>query len=213
MECIDRSAACTAAAAIGRAAFPMAKIQMRRERSRFNSSIARVVAGPGAAAAMAPSYNSNNSSGPTRTGVATSPALMRGTRRLQRCRHEPGKLRIRVGGEDVEAHHTAGDVSIRSHDEHVARVELAVGGTVLFCDCLIGIAGEQVRKSGLTRPIGLGGIGVDADADHDHLFPVVEERGVLITVRLHLNRSATCSRFWEKREYHGLASIVAELDR
>src|ERR1043166_7148976 len=59
--CIDRSSELTAAAAIGVAALPNAKIQTRDARLSERASIARAVAVLGDAAARAASYNSNRS--------------------------------------------------------------------------------------------------------------------------------------------------------
>jgi hypothetical protein len=56
-------------------------------------------------------------------------------------------------------------------------------------------------------------IRIDADANDDHFLSVIEERGVLITVRLHLNRSAFGPGFREERQYHRLAPKLGELDR
>jgi hypothetical protein len=63
------------------------------------------------------------------------------------------------------------------------------------------------------RPVGLSRISVDADADHDDLLSGIEERGVLITVRLHLDRSAFCSCLWEKGEDDDLAAEIREANR
>src|SRR6185503_6949627 len=63
------------------------------------------------------------------------------------------------------------------------------------------------------RPVGLRGIGVGTDADHDDFLSVVEELGVLITVLLHLNRSALGPCLREEGDHDRLAAIVAELDR
>src|SRR3954468_4868635 len=57
------------------------------------------------------------------------------------------------------------------------------------------------------------GVGVDADADDDDVASVVEERGVLITVRLHLDGSALGPRLVKEGEYDGASAIVGESDR
>ena len=54
---------------------------------------------------------------------------------------------------------------------------------------------------------------VGADADDGHSLAVVENRGVLITVRLHLNRSAFCPRLWKEGKHDGLAAEIGEVDR
>ena len=55
IECSDRVSEATAAAAIGCAALPKAKIQTRLPLAIFSASTARVVAVPGAAATIAAS--------------------------------------------------------------------------------------------------------------------------------------------------------------
>jgi len=73
------------------------------------------------------------------------------------------------------------------------------------------IAGKQEGKLIVLCPgmLCLGGIG--ADPDENDVAATAEKTGVLITVRMHLNRSATRPHSEEKREHYRFAAIVAEL--
>src|SRR5262249_46222182 len=52
-----------------------------------------------------------------------------------------------------------------------------------------------------------------ADGDENHASAVLEERRVLITVRVHLDRSALGPGLIEEREYDRLSLEVGETDR
>jgi hypothetical protein len=58
----------------------------------------------------------------------------------------------------------------------------------------------------------LRGVGIDADAHDYDVSSVVEERGVLITVRLHLDGSAFCSRLIKEGENHCAPTEVRKFD-
>ena len=72
---------------------------------------------------------------------------------------------------------------------------------------------NTIGKSDFARPIGERRVRIDADANDGDFAAVVEERGVLITVRLHLDRSALGPRLIEEGEYDGLAAVVREMHR
>src|SRR5262245_41178871 len=72
------------------------------------------------------------------------------------------------------------------------------------------ITREQERILGVARPRGERGIDIGADGDENDVLAVFEELCVLITVRIHLDRSATRSRFEEEREHDRLPLEVAE---
>src|SRR5579884_4113787 len=76
IECSDLRSELAAAAAIGCAALPNAKIHTRFARSILRASTPRAVAGPGCAAATAASYNSNKNSRPALAGGASTRSLM-----------------------------------------------------------------------------------------------------------------------------------------
>src|ERR1043166_3665301 len=92
----------TAPDAIACAALPNANTQTRRARSMFRASTARAVAGPGAAAATAESYNSRRSSRPERTDDAVESALMRRPRRFDRLRDLGREVGVRFARQPVE---------------------------------------------------------------------------------------------------------------
>src|SRR6185503_18806358 len=191
----------------------MAKSQTRRARPSSSASIARAVAAPGAAAATAASYNSNSSVRAVPVDVTAALALMRRSGRRESCSDRLAEIRVCVRGHHIELHDARGDFAIRADDEHVPRVGLSVGRAVLLGDGLVRIARENDREARVMRPVGLRGIGVGTDADHDDFLSVVEELGVLITVLLHLNRSALGPCLREEGDHDRLAAIVAELDR
>jgi hypothetical protein len=74
------------------------------------------------------------------------------------------------------------------------------------------VAGHQELEVVVPRP-GLQLLdGIGADGDEDDVLAVVEDLRVLITVRVHLDRSAACPCPEEEGEDHGLAGVVAEAD-
>src|ERR1044071_3149040 len=75
-----------------------------------------------------------------------------------------------------------------------------------------GVAREQERELVITGPCGEGVRGVHADGDEHDVASVVEELCVLITVRMHLDRSALGARLVEEREYDGLPPEIAQVD-
>jgi hypothetical protein len=89
------------------------------------------------------------------------------------------------------------DASVRSDHEEIPRVEVPANRSIQLADDLAGIAGKNSRVAGLLGPGRQRGVGVDADAEKDDVFAVVEERGVLITVRLSLDRSTARPRLDE----------------
>ena len=104
-----------------------------------------------------------------------------------------------------------GDASVRPDDKEIPRVIVPANRPVQLADHLPGIAREKKREAGLRRPIRQRRVRVGADADDDDLASVVEDRGVLITVRLQLDRSTTCSRDHEESEHDCLSSVVRQL--
>src|SRR5260221_278022 len=84
---------------------------------------------------------------------------------------------------------------------------------IQLADVLVRIAAIQYRRLLIPGPCGQRRIGIHADTEDHDVASVVEELGVLITVRLHLNRSALCPRLEEECEDDGLAPIVREANR
>src|SRR5204863_492084 len=73
-----------------------------------------------------------------------------------------------------------------------------------------GIAGKHERILSVTRPGGERGVGISADGDEDYVVAVFEKLCVLITVRIHLDRSAFGARLVEEREDDGFPLVIAE---
>ena len=204
------------AAARHRRAPPCRTRRARRAvaRDRQSRRAARAVSRPGDAAATAASYRPTSSLPSSSASAAScwrSVSIPVPPADLSVCRDRLSAARCTRRREHVELHDARRDASVRSDDEDVARIEL------------------RCRPSRTAwRPSGPGrwrtdsesptrapswperGVGVDADADHDDLLSVVEERGVLITVRLHLDRSALGPRLGEEGEDDRLAAEVAE---
>ena len=70
------------------------------------------------------------------------------------------------------------------------------------------VARENIGKPLLARPGSLSRIRVNTDTNDNNIASVVEERGVLITVRLHLNSSALGPRLIEESEDNGRSPII-----
>src|ERR1043165_6788142 len=92
-------------------------------------------------------------------------------------------------GKAVELDAFVRDAAIGPDDEQIAGIDAVTRRAVQLADHLPGVASEDKREARLPSPCGKSGVCIGAYAEHDDLFPTVEERGVLITVRLHLNRS------------------------
>src|ERR1035437_7880706 len=125
------------------------------------------------------------------------------------------ELGVRVRHEFLERVHHVRDFPVRTDDEQDALgiVESRILHVVKLRDLRVGGAREEDRGGRIPRPVELHGVVVGADADDGHSLAVVEDRGVLITVRLHLNRSAFCPRLWKEGEHDGLAAEIGEVDR
>src|SRR5207302_2574749 len=76
--------------------------------------------------------------------------------------------------------------------EQVAVVEavLGIGGAVPLADHAPGVAREHILELVVPGPRAERIGGIHADGDEHHVAAVVKELCVLITVRMHLNRSA-----------------------
>ena len=97
-----------------------------------------------------------------------------------------------------------------TNSDRLSTLFLGIVGAVFLPDCAASVAGEYDREVGFSCPVRVRGVRIDADTDHGDLAAVVKERGVLITVRLHLDRSAFGPRLVEEGEDDGLAPVVAE---
>src|SRR5690242_5510929 len=120
------------------------------------------------------------------------------------------KFRVSRRRQHLERLRDVGDAPIRANDEQRAVVELVLGieGAIHLAHCPARITGEYNRKILVACPGGERGIRIDADADDGYVAAVVEERGVLITVRLHLDRSAFGPRLEKESEYDGSTTII-----
>src|SRR6478672_8053070 len=120
------------------------------------------------------------------------------------------ELGIRRWCQHLERLGDVSDAPVRSNHEQRAVIELVLGVecAVQLPDLAAGIAREHHRKIFIARPGCQRCIRIDADADDGYVAAVVEERGVLITVRLHLDRSAFGPRLKEEGQDYGAAAIV-----
>ena len=117
----------------------------------------------------------------------------------------------------VERGHDMRDAAVRpDHDngpavDHVVvtqtSAERGVRRPVVF-----GITQKEIGEVLVPEPGGPLGRGVVGDAHHDHVPSFVEQTCVLITVRSHLNCSATRSNAKEEREDDRFTAIVAQAD-
>src|SRR2546422_3178123 len=107
------------------------------------------------------------------------------------------------------------DLPVRPYHEEVPVVEpvLRVGGAVRLADYASGVAREQILELVVPSPRGECVGGVHADGDEHPVAAVVEQLCVLITVRMHLNRSALGSRLIEEGENDRFPFEIAEVDR
>ena len=78
------------------------------------------------------------------------------------------------------------------------RSNAKAGRRVLLGDCAGGVAGEEDGEVSLLGPRGKFVDAVGADGDGDDPVAIVEDRGVLIPVRLMLDGSALGSRLGEE---------------
>src|SRR6476661_2050730 len=126
-----------------------------------------------------------------------------------------GEILVRLRRQLLEGLRDVAHPSVRRDDEEAAVVELVlvVPRAVAATDLPRRVAGEEHRELCVAGPAELRGIRVDADTDHGDVPAVVEERGVLITVRLHLNRSALCPCLVEEGDHHRLSTVVGEAHR
>src|SRR3981081_2982724 len=125
------------------------------------------------------------------------------------------ELGVRRWSEHLERLRHVGNPTVRAHHEQRAVVPLVLGvvRAVELSHFAAGVAGEHDRKVLLAGPRCQCGVGIDAYSDYRDVAAVVEERGVLITVRLHLDRSAFGSRLIKECEYHCAATEVREPNR
>src|SRR5439155_11024136 len=138
-------------------------------------------------------------------------------RRVGRRQLRQRGSQLRVGGRiDLsERRRVVSDLPVRSYHEKVAVVDLVAARkrAVRPAHGGIGVAREQERKLGVARPRLLRGVDVGADRDEYDVVATLEQLRVLITVRVHLNRSAPCSRLIEEREHDRLPLEITEVNR
>jgi len=91
-----------------------------------------------------------------------------------------------------ERRHPVSDFPVRTHHEEVAVVEPEFGvvGAVRLADRATRVACEQERELVVLGPRRERLDRVRADPDQHHVAAVVKQLCVLITVRMHLDRSA-----------------------
>src|SRR5439155_23367119 len=95
----------------------------------------------------------------------------------------------------------------------VVEAVLRIGGAVRLADRAPGVAREQILELVVPRPRGERVGGIHADGDEDYIAAVVKQLCVLITVRMHLNRSALGSRLIEEGEDDRFPLEIAQVDR
>ena len=124
--------------------------------------------------------------------------------------HDRCQISVRRRSENLERLRNVCDVSIRADHEQRPVVQFALGivRRVQLADSSTRIAGEEHGEILVVRPRRERGVRIYADAEDDDVPAIVEERGVLITVRLHLNRSAFGSRLIKEREDDGPPTVV-----
>jgi len=129
--------------------------------------------------------------------------------------HDPREIGVRRRGENLERLCHVRDPAVGTNHEQRSVVQFVLGvvGRIHLPHFAAAVAREENGEILVTRPRCERGVGVDADSDYLDIAAVIEERGVLITVRLHLNRSAFCSRLVEKGEDDGAPTVVGESDR
>src|SRR5215207_3055642 len=212
----------TAAAAIGCAAFPKAKSDNRWPGRASKSRSASAVMGPGAAPSTAASYRSTSSARPL-AGAATrfsrrasgerSITSERGSALRECLLHGGFELVVRRLRELVERSHAVRDASTRVDDEQVAVVHATANGAVPPTHRLPDVAAEEDRCLKVARPRCEGSIRVHAHGEDHDVATTAEELGVLITVRLHLHRSALGPCLVEEAEHDRLATKVGQAHR
>src|SRR5690242_13945917 len=126
------------------------------------------------------------------------------------CLRKVGVLLLR---EHVDRDLLEDDASVGPNHEEISSVEISARGTIKFADLLTRVAAEEDGEARFACPVREHRIWIDAHTEDDNLLSVVEERGVLITVRLHLDRSAFRPRLEEEREHYSLTPIVREANR
>src|SRR5215207_1588963 len=207
----------TAAAAMGCAAFPKAKSDSRWPGRASKSRSASAVIGPGDAPATAASYRSTSNARPL-AGAASRPSRRAsgersftsecGSIRRERLLHGGLELVVRRLRELVERSHTMRDATARVDDEQVAVVHTAANGAILPAHSLADVAPEEDRCLKVACPGCESGVGVYAHGEDDDVAAIVEKLGVLITVRLHLDRSALGPCLVEETEHDGLSTEI-----
>src|SRR5690348_16819553 len=217
MVCSERRSAATAPCAMAGAALPKANTQKRWSCGASRSASAAAASEAGATAATDASYSVESSARPCggdgSVTSTTAPSVRPSRRSGERLLHRGGELVIGRLRELVERQEAPGDTPRWVDHEEVAVVHRSANGAVELAHLLAWVTGEQDRRLQLARPRGEGGVGVNAHGEHDHTTSVIEEPGVLITVRLHLDRSALGPRPVEEGEHDGLAAKIGEVDR
>jgi hypothetical protein len=124
------------------------------------------------------------------------------------------KFRVRGRSKDLEGFCHVRNSSIGAHYEQRSIVQFVLGIVrgVQLADFATWVAGEQNGEIFVPCPRCERGVGIHTDAQHGDLASVVEERGVLITVRLHLDGSALCPRLIEESENYRAPAKVRKFD-
>lgn len=151
-----------------------------------------------------------------------SRGLIRGSFSFRRIRfwwrgetvHYGGEFCVRGWSKDLERLGDVSDAPVRTDYEQRSIINFVLGivCAIQLADLRTRVAGEENGEVLIPRPGRECSVGIHTDAQDDDFASVVEERGVLITVRLHLNRSAFRSRLIKEREDYGTATIVRKSD-
>src|ERR1051326_2073744 len=118
----------------------------------------------------------------------------------------------------AERRHHVGDPAVLADDEQGTVVHPLAAGefaerAIPAADHRTEIAQEGDGVSLVPGPGRLGGIRIRADREDLHVVAGAEELRVLITVRVHLNRSALGPGLVEERQHHGLPPQILEVHR
>src|SRR5205814_5848844 len=124
------------------------------------------------------------------------------------------QISVRRWRKDLERFRRVRDSTIRTNHKERTIIQLVLGivRAVETSHISARVAREDYREVLIPRPGRERGVGIDADPDDSDVAAVVEERGVLITVRLHLDRSALGPRLEKKREDNSASAIIREPD-
>ena len=151
-----------------------------------------------------------------------SRGLIRGSFSFRRIRfwwrgetvHYGGEFCVRGWSKDLERLGDVSDAPVRTDYEQRSIINFVLGivCAIQLADLRTRVAGEENGEVLIPRPGRECSVGIHTDAQDDDCASVVEERGVLITVRLHLDGSAFCSRLIEESENYRAPAKVRKFD-